>query len=68
MHYVESADEFAARDMTTPSHEVVVEFEDREGAAWVKFSQFGELPEGHAPRAQAGMESYFDNLGKYLGV
>jgi uncharacterized protein YndB with AHSA1/START domain len=68
MHYVENADDFAARDMTTPSHEVVVEFEDRGGAAWVKFSQFGELPEGHAPRAQAGMESYFDNLGKYLGV
>ena len=68
MHYVENADAFAERDMTTPAHEVVVEFEDRGGAAWVKFSQFGELPEGHAPRAQAGMESYFDNLGKYLGV
>ena len=67
MHYVENADDFAARDMATPAHEVVVEFENRGGGAWVKFSQFGELPEGHAPRAQAGMESYFDNLGKYLG-
>ncbi len=29
-------------------------------------SQFGELPEGQAEQAQAGMESYFDNLELFL--
>jgi hypothetical protein len=33
---------------------------------WVRFSQFGELPEGDAEQAQAGMESYFDSLGIFL--
>ena len=49
-------------------HLVVVEFEARDFRSWVKFSQFGELPEGMAVRAQAGMESYFDSLGNYLAV
>ena len=66
MFYVESADEFAARDESRPFHKVVVDFEIRGDKTWVKFAQFGELPEGHAPQAQAGMESYFDSLAKFL--
>lgn len=66
MFYVESRDEFDARDEARPFHEVVVEFDDRGDQTWVKFSQFGELPEGHAVQAQAGMESYFDSLGNFL--
>lgn len=66
MFYVESADEFAARDESRPFHEVIVDFEERGENTWVKFSQFGELPEGHAPQAQAGMESYFDSLANFL--
>jgi len=66
MHYTESADEFAEKDMSTPSHTVTIEFENRGQNTWVKFSQFGELPEGMAERAQAGMESYFDSLSAYL--
>ena len=38
-----SADEFAARDETGPSHRIVIDVEDRGGATWVRFSQFGEL-------------------------
>jgi len=34
----------------------------------VKFSQFGDLPEGEAARAQQGMESYFDSLERFLTV
>lgn len=67
MHYTQSLDEFKARDFDSPSHRIKIDFEDRGGSSWVRFSQFGEMPEGEAPRAQAGMESYFDNLGKYLG-
>jgi uncharacterized protein YndB with AHSA1/START domain len=66
MFYVESTAEFEARDESRPFHEVIVDFEERGDSTWVKFSQFGELPEGHAPRAQAGMESYFDSLAEFL--
>jgi uncharacterized protein YndB with AHSA1/START domain len=66
MHYTESADEFALKDFDTPSHLVVLEFDDRRDSSWVKFSQFGDLPEGQAERAQAGMESYLDSLSNYL--
>lgn len=66
MSFTMDAAEFAARPADAPAHDVVIEFEERDGKSWVKFSQFGELPEGEAPRAQAGMESYFDNLGKFL--
>jgi uncharacterized protein YndB with AHSA1/START domain len=66
MHYTESKEAFAATDFSTPSHEVIINFESRGDSSWVKFSQYGELPEGQAERAQAGMESYFDSLGKFL--
>jgi len=66
MTYTESLEEFKARVPSPVAHVVRVEFKETDGGSWVKFSQFGELPEGHAPRAQAGMESYFDNLSKYL--
>ncbi len=66
MFYVETAQEFEDRDESRPNHEVVIDFEDRDGQTWVRYSQFGELPEGHAERAKAGMESYFDSLAAYL--
>jgi len=66
MHYTQSTREFAARDLTGPHHDVVVDFESRGESAWVRFSQFGELPEGQAEQAQTGMESYFDSLGAFL--
>ena len=66
MSYTQAADEFAARDRNAPAHLVVVEFEERTGVTWVKFSQFGDLPAEEAPRAQAGIENYFDSLGNFL--
>ena len=68
MHYTQSAEEFAVKDLSTPAHRVVIHFEPRAGGTWVRFTQFGELPEGEAPRAKAGMESYFDSLGAYLAA
>lgn len=65
MCYTQNAEDFAAR-VDAPHHDIVIDFEDRDGKSWVKFSQFGELPEGQAELAQAGMESYFDNLQKFL--
>ena len=66
LHYTQSVDEFVLRDMSTPSHLIVIDFADRGSSSWARFSQFGELPEGDAEQAQAGMESYFDSLGNFL--
>ena len=66
LHYTTDADEAANRDETTEHHMIVINFEARDGGAWCKFTQYGELPEGQAEQAQAGMESYFDNLSAYL--
>mgnify|MGYP000034085018 FL=1 len=66
MHYTQSQEEFEAKDFSTPAHRVVIEFEDRGEASWVRFSQYGELPEGQAEQAQAGMESYLDSLQRFL--
>ena len=66
LHYTTDADEAAKRDENTPHHMIVIEFEARDGGAWCKFSQYGELPEGEEKRAEAGMNSYLDNLGAYL--
>lgn len=66
MTYTESFEAFEKRIPSPVEHLVRIEFKDVEGGAWVSFSQFGELPEGQVPRAKAGMESYFENLGKYL--
>lgn len=66
LHYTQLKEEFESMDFDTPSHQIVLNFEDRGKSSWVKFSQFGELPEGEEKRAQAGMESYFDSLAKFL--
>lgn len=68
MHYTQSAEEFDARDLSSEHHLVRIEFDSRGMRSWVKFSQFGELPEGEAARAQEGMESYFDSLENFLSA
>lgn len=67
MHYTQSEAEFEAKDFDSLSHLIVIEFESRGANSWVKFSQFGELPGGEEKQAQAGMESYLDSLGVFLG-
>jgi uncharacterized protein YndB with AHSA1/START domain len=66
MHYTESAADFAIKDMSTPAHRVVIDFEPRANGSWVRFSQFGDLPADQIPMATAGMQSYFDSLQNYL--
>ena len=63
--YTEDAADFQGR-VEAEHHDIVIEFKQLGSKSWVKFSQFGTLPEGQAAMAQAGMESYFDNLGLYL--
>ena len=68
MHYTTSAEEFAAKDFSTEAHLIRIEFEDRGGNSWSKFSQFGTLPDGQAEMAQAGMNSYFESLAGFLSL
>jgi uncharacterized protein YndB with AHSA1/START domain len=68
LYYTQDEKEFAARDLTAEHHRIEVDFQSRGSNSWVRFAQFGELPEGQAQMAQAGMESYFDNLAKYLSA
>jgi len=66
LHYTQSKEEFQTKDFETESHLIVLDFEDHGESSWVKFSQYGELPEGQAAQAQAGMESYLDSLSNFL--
>jgi uncharacterized protein YndB with AHSA1/START domain len=66
LNYTTSAEEFARKDLTADSHLIRIEFEDRGSSSWSKFSQFGELPEGQAEMAQAGMNSYLESLAQFL--
>jgi len=66
LHYTTSAEEFAAKDFSSESHLIRIEFEDRGASSWSKFSQFGELPEWQAEMAQAGMNSYLESLARHL--
>jgi len=66
LHYTQSKEEFQTKDFETESHLIVLDFEDRGESSWVKFSQYGELPEGQAAQAQAGMESYLVSLSNFL--
>ena len=66
LHYTTSLEEFVAKDFGAESHLIRIEFEGLGSNSWSKFSQFGELPEGQAEMAQAGMTSYFESLAQFL--
>ena len=64
--YSQDESEFFARDDEAPHHDIVIDMEPRDDGTWVRFAQYGEMPADQAAMAQAGMESYFDNLRIYL--
>jgi uncharacterized protein YndB with AHSA1/START domain len=64
--YSQQQEEFVARSDDAESHLIVVDFEDRLGSSWVRFSQFGEMPAEQAEASREGMESYLDNLELFL--
>lgn len=66
LDYTQDAVEFAARDLTLAHHVIHVDFEERGDTAWVRFTQFGEMPAEEAAGAKEGMESYFDSLERFL--
>jgi uncharacterized protein YndB with AHSA1/START domain len=66
LFYSTDSAEFFAASESGPSHRVVLEFEPRDNGAWVRYSQFGEMPAEMAEGARQGMEQYLDNLALYL--
>jgi len=67
LHYTQDRDEFFARDETTPSHLIVLEFAARgEDRSWVRFTQIGDLPDDQIEATRDGTSSYFDNLELFL--
>jgi hypothetical protein len=66
MSYTQSREEWEARNLSAPHHEVALHFEKRGENSWVRFSQFGEMPAEQIELTKAGMESYFDSLSDFL--
>jgi uncharacterized protein YndB with AHSA1/START domain len=58
--------EFIFADDNAPAHRIELDFDSRGDRAWVKLTQFGDLPEEQIEATSDGMESYFDNLEVYL--
>lgn len=67
MFYTQDLAEFALKDLSGEFAKIVIDFEERPTGAFVRFTQYGELPEKHIPMARAGMESYLESLANYLG-
>jgi len=64
--YSQDVEEFYARSDDAESHLIVIDFEDRGDASWVRFTQYGEMPAEQAEASREGMESYLDNLEQFL--
>lgn len=67
LSYSQDEVEFIARDDNAPAHRIVIDFEDRGERSWMRFTQFGEMPDEQAEASRQGMESYLDSLEGYLG-
>lgn len=64
--YSQDEQEFLERDDNAPAHNIVIDFEERDGKSWCKFTQFGEMPAEQVEMTRQGTTSYFDNLEKFL--
>lgn len=66
--YSQDEADFIARSDDAPAHEIIIDFERRGDSSWVRFSQFGEMDEEQAEASREGMESYLENLNRYLAT
>lgn len=68
LNYSQSEEEFLLRGKSHDSHTIAIDFQDRGERAWVRFTQFGELPHEQVEAAREGMESYLDNLENFFAT
>jgi len=66
MFYSQDELEFNLRGDDQPYHVIEIDFETRGYNSWVRFTQFGSMDPEQGEATKDGMESYFNNLGKYL--
>jgi uncharacterized protein YndB with AHSA1/START domain len=66
LSYSQDEAEFIFADDNAPAHRIVLDFEKRGEHSWVRFTQFGEMPEEQAEASRDGMNSYLDNLESFL--
>ena len=66
MHYTVDTEAFEKRDERTDFHIVKIEFEARGNKSFVRWSQFGELPEDQIEMTREGMNNYLESLELYL--
>lgn len=66
LNYSQDELEFALREPGQDAHRIEIDFGITEAGTLVRFSQFGEMEQEQAEASREGMESYFDNLNKYL--
>lgn len=66
LFYSQDHEEFMAADESGPGHRLVLDFAETEQGAWVRLTQYGEMPEEQIEATRLGTESYFDSLGLYL--
>lgn len=66
LSYSQDEAEFIFADDNAPAHRIVIDFEKRGKKSWVRFTQFGEMPEEQAEASRDGMNSYLDNLESFL--
>ncbi len=66
MHYTQDEDDFLARREEADPHTVTIDLAETPEGTWVRWQQFGFLPEEQVPATKAGMESYFESLARHL--
>jgi len=66
LNYSQDELEFSLREPSPEGHQIEIDFTKTDGGTVVRFSQFGEMEKEQAEASREGMESYFDNLSRYL--
>jgi uncharacterized protein YndB with AHSA1/START domain len=66
LHYTQDEDDFRARREEHDPHTVTIDLAETPEGTWVRWQQFGFLPEEQVPATKAGMESYFESLARHL--
>jgi uncharacterized protein YndB with AHSA1/START domain len=66
LNYSQDELEFSLREPSSEAHRIEIDFTKTDGGTVVRFSQFGEMEKEQAEASREGMESYFDNLSRYL--
>ena len=68
LNYSQDELEFALREPGAEAHRIEIDFSNTDAGTVLRFSQFGEMEQEQAEASREGMESYFDNLERFLSV